>query len=312
MSDIFPVITAADDSGDILVGCIGYEIRSSHLLRTTTKRASNLFFDYQAVDELGNGVCSYTANYDTVQEMGATSEPDFEKFLCLLEAQIEGLDKPSIDLDITSFDRGKIGQLIIKIFSLREQISTVTFVYAPRVFKPFDLYKFDVVQSFGPALPAFFGTAVGYEKPLTLVLGAGYEYGKAVGAIDTLEPDHIYCFRPTGTNPEFDEHIDLANVDFSFIDNPENIFEYDLNDAIQLYHDLRGLVSYEMVDQNVLLLPLGPKLFAALSMLIATIYHPDIMVWRHSTALAKLQDTIEDADTTGKLVKFPFRFIEAG
>ncbi len=307
MNDIVPLVIN-DAIGTILVGCIGYEHRSTHLLRTTSVRKRSLFFDYRALDENGVGICSYEFNHKTVQNAGSVLESDFEAFLNTLEAEIRTLKNVDIDFDITSFDRGKIGRIIIRFFSLRDYVSSVTFVYAPRTFKPFDMYKFYVVQSFGPALPAFFGTAHGFNKPLTLILGAGYEYGKAVGAIDTLEPDHIYCFRPTGTNPQFDRHIDLANVDFSFIENTENIFTYDLNDANRLYHSLRTLVNYEMVDQNVLLLPLGPKLFAALSMLIATVFHPNVMVWRHSTASAKQLDTIEDAETTGKLVKFSFRF----
>lgn len=307
MSDIVP-IPVTDAHGDLLIGCIGYEKRSTFLLRTTPKRTSNVFFDYQALDDSGKGICSYEDNLKIIDSNEVISDKDFEKFLGNLESEIGQLKRANVDFDVTSFDRGKIGRIILKLFSLRDSISTVTFVYAPRVFMPFDMYKFDVVQSFGPALPAFFGTADGFNKPLTLILGAGYEYGKAVGAIDTLEPDHIYCFRPTGTDPQFDHHIDLANVDFSFIENKENIFPYDLNDAQRLYHTLRTLVSYEIVDQNVLLLPLGPKLFAAISMLIATVFHPDVMVWRHSTASTNQLETIDDAETTGKLVKFSFRF----
>lgn len=307
MNDIAPIPVANND-GSLLVGCIGYEDRSTYLLRTTPERASNVFFDYRALDSTGKGICSYDSNRETMEKYGAISDSDFEVFLVELENEISRMKGAHVDFDITSFDREKIGRIILKLFSLREGVSSVTFVYAPRIFMPFDIYKFDVVQSFGPALPEFFGTADGFNKPLTLILGAGYEYGKAVGAIDTLEPDHIFCFRPTGTNPLFDHHIDLANVDFSFIENKENIFSYDLNDAFRLYHSLRTLVSYEMVDQNVLLLPLGPKLFAAISMLIATVFHPNVMVWRHSTASTKQRDTINDAETTGKLVRFSFRF----
>ena len=307
MSDLVP-IAIPESQGDLLLGCIGYEDRSTFLLRTTPERSSSIFFDYKALDSQGKGICAYDNNIKVAQGLRVTLESDFEIYLRLLESEVLRLEPVSVDFDVTSLDRGKIGRIILKLFALRKHISSVTFIYAPRIFRPFDMYKFDVVQSFGPALPAFFGTADGLNKPLTLILGAGYEYGKAVGAIDTLEPDHIFCFRPTGTDPLFDLHIDLANVDFSFIENKENIFPYDLNDAYRLYHSLRTLVSYEIVDQNVLLLPLGPKLFAAISMLIATDFHPDVMVWRHSTASTNLPETIDDAETTGKLVKFSFRF----
>ncbi|MGB3313654.1 MAG: hypothetical protein WBB85_04535, partial [Albidovulum sp.] len=118
----------------------------------------------------------------------------------------------------------------------------------------------------------------------------------------------IYCFRPTGTDPRFDIHIDEANVDFGFMGDKRNLFSYDLNEAEPLYIDLRRLVEYEMVERTVLLLPLGPKLFAAMCMIVATIMHPKVMVWRHSTVSAAQPRTISDAYTTGKTVEFGFSF----
>lgn len=62
------------------------------------------------------------------------------------------------------------------------------------------------------------------------------------------------------------------------MENQENLFRYDLNDAYSLYSDLRKLIEYEGVEHSVLLLPLGPKLFAALCLLVARVLHPMVMV----------------------------------
>lgn len=309
MSDIVPVISV-DDETTVFVGCIGYEDRSTYLLRErfSGPDISRLLFDYRAVDASGSGLCSYDANVEIAKQLSPRTERDFTKFLALMESEVKAQQNASLVIDITSFDRAKIANLILALFSLQGALSQIRLMYSPRIFEPFEMVKFDVVQSFGPVLPEFFGSADGFEKPLSLILGAGYEYGKAVGAVDTLEPDHIYCFRPTGTDPRFDAHIDLANVNFGFMENQENLFRYDLNDAYSLYSDLRKLIEYESVEHSVLLLPLGPKLFAALCLLVATALHPMVMVWRHSTVSAAQPETITDAETTGSIVEFAFRF----
>jgi len=309
MPDIVPVVDI-DDRTTVFVGCIGYEDRSTYLLRErfSDPDISRVLFDYRAVDAIGVGLCSYDRNVEIAERLQPRKERDFNKFLDLMVSELEAQRKANLVIDITSFDRAKLARLILRVFNLEHAPSQVRLMYSPRIFEPFEMVKFDVVQSFGPVLPEFFGTADGFEKPLSLILGAGYEYGKAVGAVDTLEPDHIYCFRPTGTDPRFDEHIDIANVNFGFMGSQENLFRYDLNDAYSLYSDLRKLIEYESVERSVLLLPLGPKLFAALCLLVATVLHPLVMVWRHSTVSAAQPETITDAKTTGSIVEFAFRF----
>lgn len=311
MSDIVPVLDV-DEKTSVFIGCIGYEDRSIYLLRERFNGPDivRILFDYCAVDAAGVGLCSYDRNVETAEQLHPRCECDFTKFLDLMASELEVQRDANLVIDITSFDRAKLASLILKIFNLKSAPSQVRLMYCPRTFEPFEMVKFDVVQSFGPVLPEFFGSADGFEKPLSLILGAGYEYGKAVGAVDTLEPDHIYCFRPTGTDPRFDEHIDLANVNFGFMDNQENLFKYDLNDAYSLYSNLRRLIQYESVEHSVLLLPLGPKLFAALCLLVATVLHPMVMVWRHSTVSAAQPETITDAKTTGSIVEFAFRFAD--
>lgn len=306
-------ITALRDfetATDIFVGCVGYEDRSTYLLRTDFQDPNicHILFDYRARDSKGVGLCSYDRNLETADSVSPALLDNFETFQVRIGLEVTAKPRCKIVVDITSFDRSKLGKIILLLFDLAEFVDQVRLIYCPRKFEPFNIIRFDVVQSFGPVLPEFLGSADGIEKPLSLVLGAGYEYGKAVGAIDTLEPDHIYCFRPTGTDPRFDEHIDKANVNFGFMDTRKNLFFYDLNDSVSLYQNLRKLVEYELVERSVLMLPLGPKLFAALCLVVATVLHPSVMVWRHSTVSASQPETITDAFTTGKLVEFAFRF----
>ncbi|WOI09429.1 hypothetical protein [Thalassospira lucentensis] len=294
-----------DMSPDIFIGCIGYEDRSKYYFQNyiDPDLCNVMFYDY-----MSSGVLSYDANksfMSSFDKMGIFSEIDevFFYFKDLLNKN----NNSKVVLDVTSFDREVIGRLMHLMFLERERICSVCLIYCPRKFVDIDL-KFDVVQSFGPVLPIFLGDASSSRHELCLILGAGYEYGKAVGAIDTLEPDNVYCFRPTGTNPKFDEFIDKANVDFNFIDNKDHIISYDLNDVDLLYYRLRRLVEAESSRRDILILPLGPKLFAALSMIVGLILHPSVMIWRHSSCSTNHPDSITDAIATGNILKFSFSF----
>lgn len=304
-----PDITILSDpciTADVFIGCIGYEDRSAYYLREFACRQAEyiIIFDYESGD-----IYSYSRNKAAAQDCAHVIVNNMSDLVLEIDRHVSANGNVGVIFDVTSFDREKIGIVLQAIFSHAALVRRVDIVYCPREFVPVPL-QFDVVQSFGPVLPIFMGDASIFRRSLTLVLGAGYEYGKAVGAIDTLEPDNIFCFRPTGTDPRFDEFIDQANVNFGFIDNKDHIIWYDLNDARQLYFELRRLVEFENAERAVLLLPLGPKLFAAISMLIGLILHPSIMVWRHSTSSVRLPGSISEAKTTGNLIRFAFRFVE--
>ena len=167
-----------------------------------------------------------------------------------------------------------------------------------------------MVQSFGPISPEFVGDTRLQSRGLTLLIGCGYEYGKVVGSIEYLEPDTYYCYRPTGTDERFDNSIDFANIGFDFIDEIGHLTSYKLLDALGTYYELRRLVEYEKNENQVLILSMGPKLFTALSLIISIIYHPEVLVWRHSTTTTNLPNSTQDALPSGQIVTFCFRFLE--
>lgn len=303
------VVKEVSSKADLFIGCIGFEDRSTYILRTAPdylSEASIVLFDYNP-DE----IFSYRSNISQFERLPyktkslAANIIEFEENI---RSRIRESDICSVVFDVTSFDREKIGVILQILFQNRNLLGDIRLVYCPRSFEPVPL-KFDVVQSFGPVLPVFMGEVSFSRRSLSLILGAGYEYGRAVGAIDTLEPDNVFCFRPTGTDPRFDQFIDKANVDFNFIDDPDHVLFYDLLSPQSLYFNLRRLVEFENAQHNVLILPLGPKIFAAISMLIALILHPAIMVWRHSTSSVHQPGSICDAKATGMILNFGFRFV---
>ncbi|MFD1159050.1 hypothetical protein [Roseovarius aestuarii] len=304
MADI-ALIDPSEARPDVFVGCVGYEHRSLQALKEMAASGYNgtsFVYDYRSGD-----LHSYLENLDAECLKGADLIHDFSKLLNRLADYIDNNEKASILLDITSLDREKIALLLRCIFKKSSCVGSVTICYFPRDFTE-PSHSLDIVRSFGPVLPAFIGEASFSRESLALIIGAGYEYGRAVGAIDLLEPDRIYCLTPVGTDPRFEREIEKNNLDFSFLEEGELLQRYDLLKPEALFYEIRRIVEFETHERNVLILPLGPKIFAAVSLIVALILHPSVMVWRHSTATKVAPASTDDARASGVDIRLAFRF----
>lgn len=290
---------------DILIGCIGYEKRSTYVLKNTKDVSieQRIFFDYSSTN-----ILSYDANFALASEIADVIEPDFNILIGTLQERLRANPNSKILIDITSLDRVKMARLMSVLFQEYSEIDTISICYSPSKFQE-PKSQFDVVNSFGPVIPELIGNNVYGRENLALIVGAGYEYGRVVGAIDTLEPTRIHCFTPTGTDPKFDPAIMKANLDFNFLEQKDALFSYDVGDTFALYYNLRRIIEQDNSTFNVMILPLGPKIFACISIIIAIILHPNIMVWRHSTADPNRPDSINDAEASGMNVSFSFEFV---
>lgn len=304
MTDI-NLLEMPGQEGDLLIGCIGYEKRSRHFILDSklSSAKERLFFDYQSV-----GLLSYDENLHLVSNL-ADLRTNFDDYLSAIRHFLQQAQKRThIKLDVTSFDRVKTAKLISLFFELKDHISALTFLYAPSKFQEPKL-GFGLAKSFGPVIPELMGDSSFEKEEMALIVGAGYEFGRVVGAIDTLEPRKVICFRPTGTDPRYDNEIMRANLDFNFLEDRDALLPFDVRDSFALYYNLRRVIEQENASFKVMILPLGPKIFAAISMLIAIILHPKIMVWRHSTVDTSRPESVADAEASATEVEFSFEFL---
>ncbi|UOA27127.1 hypothetical protein [Pseudosulfitobacter sp. DSM 107133] len=300
------LIEPNDVKADLFIGCVGYEHRSLEALRKIHNAdldPAMILFDYQSGD-----LFSYPENRADLIVQNATLVANFGEFMEKVEAYLNASVSASILFDVTSFDREKIAVILQTFFGKRSHIGAVSICYFPRTFVE-PSHSLDIVRSFGPVIPAFIGETSSSRDSLALLIGAGYEYGRAVGAIDLLEPDRIYCMTPIGTDSRFEDAIEKNNLGFSFLENEELLQKYDLSRPENLFYEIRRIVEFEVQERNVLILPLGPKLFAAAAMLVAFILHPSVMVWRHSTASKDAPKSTSDAHASGVDVRLAFRFV---
>ena len=290
---------------DLFIGCVGYEHRSIAALRKTTEsnfNGTSILFDYDSGE-----LFSYLDNRRDPSVAAATLSDDFQDFMRLIQELIARNDRATILFDVTSFDREKIAIILQTFFRNQHKIEEVTLCYFPQKFVE-PSYSLDIVRSFGPVIPAFIGENSFSRDSLALIIGAGYEYGRAIGAIDLLEPDRVYCMTPMGTDPRFEVAILKNNLGFSFLENDELLKPYDLLRPESLFYEIRRIVEFELQERNVLILPLGPKIFATAATLVALILHPSVMVWRHSTVSKDAPNSTSDAHESGADIRLAFRF----
>lgn len=120
-----------------------------------------------------------------------------------------------------------------------------------------------------PVHPAFSGwTSEGASAPLDIVVGLGYEKGKALGAVEYLEPRHRWIFVPKSPEKAYLEEVEKHNM--NLIDNSkERVAHYQVLSPVETYFSLRSLVEGIARGARPVLLPFGPKLFFAVSLLVA-------------------------------------------
>ncbi len=120
-----------------------------------------------------------------------------------------------------------------------------------------------------PVHPAFSGwTAEGASAPLDIVVGLGYERGKAVGAVEYLEPRNRWVFVPESPETSYLDEVKRHNK--NLMDNRKGrVAHYQVLDPLDCYFSLRSLTEGVARSARPVLLPFGPKIFFAVSLLVA-------------------------------------------
>lgn len=206
----------------------------------------------------------------------------------------------SLTLDCSSMDRGTLAAILAATKKLHRVFCEIIILYFPQTYSPPSLIL-ETVSRFGPVSRQFSGSSRSSSEKMCLIMGVGYEFGKAIGAQDYLEPDELYAYYPIGTDPNFEDAINKANSDFDFVGDPEKVISYPILQPEALLDSLFDLIDYKRRSHRVMILPMGPKLFAALSLVVALRYHPEVRVWRYSTHDPE-HSTLRDAFASGQRV----------
>jgi hypothetical protein len=275
----------ARDKFDLLIGCAGYETRSSYAVLADRPAAQDkisfIFEEHQ--------VLSFSKNRRAYQELGflgAVAQCEVVNTELSNWAQKQQPDERSLLLwvDITSMSRPMIAQIC---YSLHEQAATtarnieVDFVYSLAKYSPPPPDYGPIVHK-GAVIPELAGWVDDPNEPSSLVIGIGYEAGLALGIVEDLEPAEVWAFRPTAHDSRYDAEIDKVNCEFFEMIPQDHVLLYPVDAFFYQFRQLESLVYGVLSKGRAVIVPFGLKSFALCSVLLGIQNLPQVSVWRVS------------------------------
>lgn len=268
-------------SFDIFINSLGYEERACCLIRA--KRIEAALFVSLSFSE--DRILSFDENRASMEGLSALIVPDASIFFRRqFKELVSGLEKKvgrplNVGIDVSSMNRTMAALCLSAMFALSEKIASFSILYVPAKFRKPNLL-FAPIDQVGAVIPELSGFDSEPALPVALVLGLGYEYGTAIGLINQLEPNFTICFKAIGNDEQYEGAVRDANLDFDF--NPYNVevSEYELLDLSAAYAHIENIVYSLFRSYRVVMVPMGPKILAALLTLIALKYFGRVALWR--------------------------------
>lgn len=273
---------------DIVVCALGYEARATKVARTyfsdATRRVCIGFDRHKTLNYSQNLEYFRRHKYEIMLDVADE----------VFESRLVGILSPSlgmfsqgptkIGVDISCFDRHRLAILTNLLFDLvvEGSISEVLFFYNVALYQA-PSSDFSYNTKLQPVHAAFVGARPHPGAPTVAVIGLGYEREKAVGAAEYLEASEVYAFIPKSGIERYFESVQKSNALLLAQLRTDYKVVYDVSDAASLVSDLSSLVRGLMYRSAVLLVPLGPKMFALAALLTAKV-HTRASVWRMSQA----------------------------
>lgn len=261
---------------DYLVSACGYEGRSLAVAKSLEDRVA-----VHLVHEYGNErLFSYDKNKRFFEYLDANFlDLHTVDLRTILTQRGSGL---RIAIDISCMDRDLIGWLVAETSQLDPAvIVSVDYFYTPGRYAPGLVGSAGTITVNRPAR-GLEGWATYPDRPLACILGLGYEGELALAAVESLEPSGLYAYSPLGVDEKYDQVVEVNNADF-LRSMAEPCVYYDVKEPLTLYRSLYSLVRTLSVQSRVVLVPLGPKVFALACALVAAANTEHVSMWRVSS-----------------------------
>ncbi|WP_237064229.1 hypothetical protein [Microbulbifer zhoushanensis] len=270
---------------DFCIFSLGYESRCTNLpklmAKNPSKKISYRFSHSQ--------VLSYKSNEDWYNsndiEILSIPHDEIENHIFRTFAKKKSKEF-SVLLDISSFDRAYIASFLQAFYQLskEETISiNVNICYSIANYTP-PVEDGPVIKA-GPVIPEFAGWPRDPALPTECFIGLGYEEGKALGALEYIEPKSTWLIKPNGIDKRFDQSVELANKTLYDYSSKTRVIGYNLTRPYATFIEIESLVSSFIDDSRPIFVPFGPKIFFAISALIALRNYPYVSVWRVSSGV---------------------------
>jgi len=276
--------TTDDDNFEIGIFGLGYESRSISCFSQVKDRCRMklaLAYNYWC------DKADYKINKEEFESNDCrvieVDENAIRKDLELNLAQIIQEIKGKVFVDISVMTRHRLSELLWFLFENMISESSIIIAYSIADFVEPPTQNYPV---------KFFGSIIDSFQPLTgrlnlhpiVVIGLGYEKDKALGAIGHLDPENVIFLIPSNEKEQnYKERLDENNK-LLFDNYPKSkSLTYDVLKPYSTYFELKSLILRLKKEHRILLIPLGPKILAVISLIIAWEFSPEINVWRVSS-----------------------------
>lgn len=270
---------------DLMFVCCGYESRCTFVYDQFQGETGHLVI----LDYGSTGVHSYDRNRFEFERAASANwidlrQPDFDHIIAEWVARtrevLEGDGPVRVLFDISSCSRSTMASILINLTNKMQRDVDLTCVYAVSAyFNPPDGELPSSVSE--PVIGELSGWSSDLTKPPCAIIGLGFEPGRALGSIDYLEVPEVRLFVPQGPDGRFYQAVVEANR--LLLEDPGiNSSAYHVLNPIDTYQKLESMILGLLPRYRPIIIPLGPKIFAAISMLIAIRLLPQVCIWRTS------------------------------
>lgn len=275
---------------DMLLVALGYETRATHV-------ASKLAHPPKAKYALAfkeRQLFSYKKNEAWFRSRGFAIEPfdeltvrEWWQRTVQVVAANKDTDLPlKIVIDISSMSRVVMAEILMGLYEQERDFAVeVLFAYSPAKYRPPPATP-PLITVSGPVVPELAGWSDPDLPPVALI-GLGYEYDRALGTLENLEPTSAWIFMPTGEDSRYERSMEKANSDLMSILPSDHVLSYRVDRAFDLFANLESMVYGLLESARPIIVTLGPKIFALVAMLVALVHYNRVSVWRVSGGQAE-------------------------
>lgn len=267
---------------DLAIVGLGYESRATQLCCDVSGLENIIAIGY----EENKTAFSYSDNLNFYKSKnavifeGSDSNVYHELFTHL---QVNWLDRPiNCVLDISVMSRTRLAEIILFLISNLHPSSSIKITYQLAEFTnpPKDISP---IRKVGPIARRLGGRIGNIELPSSIIIGLGYELGNAIGICNYLDSDIQFLFIPKGKDEKFEDCV-RANNETLIESTPANhLFSYDVSQPYKTYLQLREIALAALDISRPVMVPLGPKIFSALCVVLGCELNYTLPVWRVSS-----------------------------
>ena len=289
---------------NLAIATCGYETRASYLFKTVALEATrSLVLDYRC-----EGVLSYDVNKEYYDALSNRDFIDIDDGIntrlrtALLQAatQVEPGARLRILIDISSCSRSVMAKLLLAISDTLPGRTEIVCAYALSEFEtPPDGELPSHISE--PVVGDLSGWSDDLSKPPCAVIALGFEPGRALGCMDYLEIPEVRLFMPHGVDQRFEHAVCEANAVLIAEAGGQSVLPYQILDPAATYEKMESLIYGLLTRFRPVIIPLGPKIFAALAIILALRMLPRICVWRTSSGSI---GEVSDRTASGEIAIF--------